>query len=223
MTAPIRPMLRAGMLLAVFAVIAASMLAGVHALTRDQIVAAQQARLLRELNAVLPESRYDNALANDTLSLVDPALGAGPRRVYLARRDGRPVASIFSVTAPDGYSGGIDLLVGVGVDGQLTGVRVTQHRETPGLGDKIELRKSSWITGFDGLSLTNTPLTDWAVRKDGGRFDQFTGATITPRAVVAAVTRTLQVAATRQHEWFPAAPTPDAPRDEPPPEPENAP
>jgi Na+-translocating ferredoxin:NAD+ oxidoreductase subunit G len=207
---PARPMLRAGALLAAFAVFAATVLAGVHALTRDQITAAQQARLLRELNAVLPNSRYDNALATDTVTLDDPALGEGARTVYLARKGERPVASIFTVTAPDGYSGPIELLVGVQVDGQLTGVRVTQHRETPGLGDKIETRKSSWILSFDGLGLGNTPERDWAVRKDGGRFDQFTGATITPRAVVAAVHRTLQVAAARQHEWFTGVPAPGA-------------
>ncbi len=97
----------------------------------------------------------------------------------------------MSAVAPDGYSGNIRLLVGVQADDTLSGVRVVAHRETPGLGDAIDEQRSDWVYGFDGKSLGNPPLAKWAVRKDGGHFDQLTGATITPRAIVRAVRRTL--------------------------------
>jgi len=111
---------------------------------------------------------------------------------YIAIKDGRPSAVILQAIAPDGYSGAIHLLVGIHADGRVAGVRVIGHRETPGLGDKIELAKSPWIRSFDGKSLTNPAADGWAVKKDRGEFDQFAGATITPRAVVGAVHRALQ-------------------------------
>src|SRR5690606_4959952 len=114
-----------------------------------------------------------------------------PVTVYRAFRGGEPVAALFNSVAPDGYSGEIRLLVGVRVDGSLSGVRVLSHKETPGLGDPIEVRHSDWITRFSGLSLENPPFERWKVRRDGGDFDQFTGATITPRAVVKATRNTL--------------------------------
>jgi electron transport complex protein RnfG len=111
---------------------------------------------------------------------------------YRARRAGQPVAVILRFAAVDGYSGEIGLLAGIEADGRLAGVRVTSHRETPGLGDAIEIGKSDWIRAFDGKSLNAPPAADWAVRRDGGVFDQFTGATITPRAVVRAVRAALE-------------------------------
>ena len=200
----LRQMMKSGGLLAAFGVVTAALLAGVYALTKDQIAASQQARLLRELQAVLPADRYDNDLAADTTTVTDPRLG-GTSTVYRARLDGTPVASLLTVVAHDGYSGDIHLLVGVTPDGTVTGVRVTQHRETPGLGDKIDLRVSKWILEFTGRALGDPPADEWTVRKDGGAFDQFTGATITPRAVVKAVARTLEVTAERQSEWWSAA------------------
>lgn len=139
-----RQMLKSGGLLAAFGVVTAALLAGVYGLTKDQIAAAQQARLLRELQAVLPAERYDNDLALDTLTLDDPRLG-GRSTVYRARLDGRPAASIFTVVAPDGYSGDIRLLVGVTPDGTVTGVRVTEHRETPALATRSNCART---TGF---------------------------------------------------------------------------
>ncbi len=183
-------MARAGLLLAGFAAVGAGLLAGTYWLTRGPIEASAQARLLRELNAVLPASRYDNALAADTVEVDDPRLG-GTQTVYRARLHGKPAALILTATAEDGYSGPIQLLVGVDLQGQITGVRITQHRETPGLGDKIERRKSDWVLSFDGRSLSSPPSEQWRVRKDGGIFDQFAGATITPRAVVHTVRDTL--------------------------------
>jgi len=111
--------------------------------------------------------------------------------VYRARLQGEPVAVIFNSIAPNGYSGRINLLVGVYFDGSLAGVRAVKHAETPGLGDVIELKKSDWVLGFDSRSLDNPRLDKWKVKRDGGVFDQFTGATVTPRAVVEAVKNTL--------------------------------
>jgi electron transport complex protein RnfG len=209
MTQAVKPTLRAGLWLAGFGAMASALLAGTYALTRDQIAASTQARLLRELSAVLPPERYDNDLSVDTLQVEDAALG-GNSTIYRARKNGRPVALILTVKALDGYSGPIDLLVGVDISGRLTGVRVTQHRETPGLGDKIETRKSDWILDFDGRSLGDPAEEQWAVRKDGGVFDQFTGATITPRAIVQAVASTLKWVADHRDALFEAAPMPAA-------------
>ncbi len=121
----------------------------------------------------------------------DPALGDGaPHRLYLARKNGQPTAAALETTAPDGYSGAIKLLVGADFNGTVLGTRVIEHHETPGLGDKIELRISDWISFFSGKKIEGPDDKRWAVKKDGGMFDQFTGATITPRAVVNAVRRT---------------------------------
>ena len=106
---------------------------------------------------------------------------------YVARKNGKAHTIILPVTAPDGYTANIDMIVGIKLDGSLAGVRVVNHKETPGLGDKIEAKKHPWILQFPGLSLLNPKEDSWAVKKDGGEFDQFTGATITPRAVVRAV------------------------------------
>ena len=144
--------------------------------------------------ALIPPSRYDNDLYSDTVSVVSPQL-LGSRNtvpVYRARKDGKPVALVMEPVAPDGYSGAIRLLVAVAYDGTILGVRVLSHQETPGLGDNIEIGKSNWITSFNGHSLSNPDAKEWHVKKDGGIFDQFTGATITPRAVVKAVHNSLK-------------------------------
>jgi electron transport complex protein RnfG len=122
--------------------------------------------------------------------------------VYRARKQNQPVATIFQVTAPDGYSGNIRLLVGVNSDQSLAGVRVLAHKETPGLGDKIEIEKADWIKQFTGKSLINPSESQWAVKKDGGEFDQFSGATITPRAVVNQTKRVLVWAQSHLNEAF---------------------
>lgn len=184
---------RSGLVLGLFAVIAAGLLSGTYALTEDRIRASEQRRLVRQLQEVLPAGGYDNDVANDTIKLQVPQLrAAAPVTVYRARHGGAPLAAVLTVTAPDGYSGPIELLVGVGADGRLTGVRVTAHKETPGLGDKIDVSRTDWMLGFTGRSLGEPQSAQWAVRKDGGVFDQFAGATITPRAVVKAVRGTLE-------------------------------
>ncbi len=161
--------------------------------TRERISANERATLLRKLHQLVPQERHDNVLLDDTLTIINtPLLGTlEPVTVYRARKAGQPVALVITPVAPDGYSGIIKLLVGINVDGTLNGVRVVAHRETPGLGDAIDEKRSDWIHIFDNRSLQDPLLERWAVRKDGGDFDQLTGATITPRAVVKAVRQTL--------------------------------
>jgi electron transport complex protein RnfG len=194
MTGNANHILRSGALLALIAVAGVGLLAGVDGLTRDRIAEQERLQVLRQLSQVLPLARYDNDPLTDYLELTEPAAfhHAGPVRVYRARLAGEPAAVVMVITAPDGYNGDIRMLVSIFADGVLGGVRVLAHRETPGLGDPIDVRRSDWILGFSGHSLGDPDTSGWAVRKDGGEFDQFTGATITPRAVVAAVRRALE-------------------------------
>ena len=180
-------------ILAGVAVFAFGLIAVMHEATRDDIAAANRARLVARFDEALAGERYDNDLIADRIDLSDSELlgTTDPVPLYRARRAGRVVAVVLAPVAPGGYSGPIRLLVGIRSDGQLLGVRVTQHRETPGLGDRIETRHSAWILGFAGRSLQDPPPDRWSVKKDGGDFDQFTGATITPRAVVGAVANAL--------------------------------
>lgn len=188
-----RQILISGAFLWLFAVAGTTLVALTEFTTAEAIVENERQVLLRNLYALLPPARLDNDIAGDTLQLPAAALLGTEltTTAYRARRQGEPVAVIFNSIAPDGYNGKIHLLVGVNVDGSLAGVRVIKHAETPGLGDGIEIRKSPWIKGFDGRSLDNPGTAGWRVRRDGGEFDQLTGATITPRAIVAAVRKTL--------------------------------
>ncbi|WP_404363473.1 electron transport complex subunit RsxG [Marinobacter sp.] len=182
-------MRRSALGLAIFAVITAGPIAVTQVLTEERIVQQVRKAEAAALFEIIPESRHDNDLLSDTVPLQpEPLLGLRkPAQAWIAREDGKPVGIILPVVARNGYSGDIRLLVGVDTRGEILGVRVTSHRETPGLGDRIELRKSDWIKSFNGRSLGNPEREDWAVAKDNGVFDQFTGATITPRAVVQAV------------------------------------
>jgi electron transport complex protein RnfG len=182
-------MLGAGGLLAAFAVVGAGLVALTADATRERIAANERAYLLRSLNEVLPATAYDNDMFTDTVELTDPELLGSPEPLtaYRARRNGKTVAVILNVVAPAGYSGPIRLVIGIDADGVVTGVRVVSHRETPGLGDDIEVERSDWILGFDDKGLDSLTEKGWAVKRDGGEFDQFTGATVTPRAVVKAV------------------------------------
>jgi electron transport complex protein RnfG len=188
-----RRSLRAAYTLLAMAVVAFGVVALVHERTREDIAAAARTRQQQQFAAVLGGTPFDNDPLQDVVELRDLELlgTAAPVPVHRARLQGRPVAVIMAAVAPDGYSGHIELLVGVAPDGTLLGVRVTRHTETPGLGDFIELRKSGWIERFAGRSLQSPPVERWQVRRDGGDFDQFTGATVTSRAVVTAVARTL--------------------------------
>lgn len=193
-----------GLRLALFAAVAAAVLGVMRTLTAEPIAQARAQRLLQTLSEVLPGVAYDNDLVHDRIVRETSALGR--IMVYRARKHGQPAALALLVTTPDGYSGDIELLVGIRIDehsgARISGVRVITHRETPGLGDKIELRHGDWIRSFDDRSLDDPPAAGWAVRKDGGRFDQFTGATITPRAVVAAVRRSLEYFASQGEALF---------------------
>ena len=188
-----RQILISGAFLWLFAVVGTTLVAVTEFSTADAIVENERRVLLRNLLALLPADRLDNDIASDTLELPpSPLLGTETHSTaYRARLQCEPVAVIFNSVAPNGYSGRINLLVGVYVDGGVAGVRVIKHAETPGLGDGIEIRKSPWIKSFDGKSLDNPDAAGWRVKRDGGEFDQLTGATITPRAIVAAVRNTL--------------------------------
>lgn len=189
----LRQILAAGALLGLTALLAAGLLAGVKQLTAERIAEAERQAQLRALAAVLPRDRYDNDPLADAIVVRAPAwLGSdAPLPVWRARHGETKAQLVLETIAPDGYSGTIALLVGVDRDGRIAGVRVIDHRETPGLGDAIEAEKSDWIDRFIGRGLGDPPPERWAVRKDGGDFDAFAGATITPRAVVAAIHRAL--------------------------------
>jgi electron transport complex protein RnfG len=181
------------LILSVFAVATTAVLALTHERTRSRIACNQQTALQTSLRAVMPAARHDNVLRRDFIRVSDDRLGGDSQRVYRARKNGDPAGVVMEVTAPDGYGGPIDLLVGVDANGHVTGVRVVPpHNETPGLGDKIETGKSDWIYSFEGKSLNNPEPDGWAVQKDGGEFDSFTGATITPRAIIGAVHEALR-------------------------------
>jgi electron transport complex protein RnfG len=185
---------KSALALGLVAVIGTTLLSGVRHLTADRIAEQERRVVLEQLGQIIPPERYDNALQDDWFAFSDEAWFPRGQQVvaYRARLEGQPVAVILRFAAVDGYSGPIGLLAGIEADGRLAGVRVTSHRETPGLGDGIEIEKSDWITAFDGKSLDAPSAAGWAVRRDGGDFDQFTGATITPRAVVEAVRAALE-------------------------------
>src|SRR5690554_5631587 len=192
-TTPSRSVLRNSLILGLFAVFTVGLIAVIQQGTEQRIIAEQQHMQMRALNEILPDDQHDNELLDDAFSIDDRThLGLpGPATAWRARQGGQVSAVILPMVTMDGYSGRIDLLVGIRADGDLAGVRVTHHRETPGLGDKLEVGKSQWIFSFEGKSLSMSAPEGWAVRKDGGEFDQFVGATITPRAVVRAVRNAL--------------------------------
>lgn len=204
-------MTKNGLILAVFAIVTTGLIALTYFGTKDQIALQQQQKLLSILNAVIDKSTYDNAIQFDC-ALVTSAelLGTDePQHIYRATKLGQGVAAAIETTAPDGYSGKIHLVVGVisteAGSAKVTGVRILEHKETPGLGDKIDLRISNWVLDFDNEVYSADIATNWAVKKDGGQFDQFTGATITPRAVVGAVKLSVEYYLAHQTAIFSAA------------------
>jgi len=200
-----RSMLKNALVLGLFAIVTVGLVAVLQQATAGRIANAEREAQVRALSEILPQGSYDNHLLDNSIQLHDPLLGSkSSQTAYIALKDGKPSAVILRATAPDGYSGAIHLLIGIQADGRLAGVRVLGHRETPGLGDKIELAKSAWIRSFDGKSLSNPGEDGWAVKKDRGEFDQFAGATITPRAVVRAVHKALQYFDAHQEQLFAA-------------------
>lgn len=197
-----------GLMLAIFAIVTTGLISLTYFGTRDQIALQQQQKLLSILNAVIDENSYDNAIHSDCVLVTSSEfLGSNePQHIYRATQLGQPVAAAIETTAPDGYSGRIQLVVGVSSNAQgeakVTGVRILEHKETPGLGDKIDLRISDWVLDFNNQLYSEDRSSIWAVKKDGGQFDQFTGATITPRAVVKAVKLSAQYYIANQDSIF---------------------
>jgi electron transport complex protein RnfG len=194
-------------LLGVVAVVAA-----LTHLTRDRVARNERQWLITRLDALIPPTTRDNDLYADRIAIRNrDLLGTdAPILVYRARLQGEPVGVILAPIAPDGYGGAIELLVAVNYDGTVLGVQVLAHRETPGIGDGFEPRRSSWLQSFINRSLNNPEPTRWTIRKDGGEFDQFTGASVTPRAIVKAVRRTLEYYKANRERLFDAAAQPQS-------------
>jgi electron transport complex protein RnfG len=200
---------RTATILLVFVIVFTALLAGAYRLTRPAILATAAAEKMKLIAEVLPAQAYDNdPLAAAVEIANDPRLANGAATTgYRATRGGAPSAIVLEATAPDGYAGRIRLLLAIDRELHVLGVRVLEHKETPSLGDYIEAKKDRnkarpWITQFDGLSFASRPAADWKVKKDGGAFDAYAGATVTPRAVVKAVARTLQFVEAEQATLF---------------------
>lgn len=191
-------------ILTAFAVIGTALLAATYLVTRPVIAETERQAKLALISQILPTSLYDNNILKDAATL-PPAEDLGnndPSLAYRASKDGKPSAAVLEVTAPDGYSGRIRMIVAIKTDGEISGVRVVAHNETPGLGDYIEIAKNSWIRIFEGKSLAKYSEQDWKVTKDGGKFEHMAGATVTPRAVVKAVHKSLKYFAQNQEQIF---------------------
>lgn len=180
-----------GGILAMIAFVTSAALVVANHFTYDAIEQSRLEDLKAFLTQVIPKDYYDNELVKDTVSL--KLQGEAETIIYKGRLQNKVNAIAFQWTASGGYAGAIKLIIGIDREGKVLGARVLSHNETPGLGDKIEVKRADWITKFNGLSLGNPPVDKWGVKKDGGLFDQFTGATITPRAVVKGIKEALQV------------------------------
>lgn len=193
--------------LGLFALLTAAIISYTHISTEDLI--DEQERIAKEkaLLEIVPEEKHDNEMLDNTfplpIKLAQKLNLKKPNQAFIATFKGKPQTIIFPAIAPEGYSGPIRLIIGINLDGSIAGVRVTNHKETPGLGDGITLKKSAWIMNFNGRSLTNPTPNKWKVKKDKGIFDQFTGATITPRAVVKQVKNTLNFYEQHKSTIFP--------------------
>ena len=183
--------LKTASILTIFAILGGGLVAFSYQTTITQIKTNEREALLRTLTALVPTNQYDNDLFADIKKMPSKLGIDNNLTIHIARKAGKPIAAILIPTAPDGYNGRINMLVAVDYAGVIIGVRVTSHQETPGLGDKVELLRSKWILGFNGHSLLDPTEQGWKVKRDSGVFDQFTGATVTPRAVVKTVHKTL--------------------------------
>lgn len=188
-----RPIWKSGATLAIVAAFCTTLVALTWQLTADRIEANEKEWLERSLQPALAGLFFDSAVTESMISIPTPhdLPGSDAAIIYRVYAGEKPVAALFVVSARDGYAGPIRLLIGVAMDGSVTGVRVLDHRETPGLGDRIETIKSDWVLQFDGRSLQNPEPSKWAIKGDGGQFDQLTGASVTPRAVIRAIKETL--------------------------------
>lgn len=200
----VRSTMQTAVNLVFFAAIGTAVLSSTFFMTHEKIVKSEEAEKLKLITQIVPPELFDNNIIQDTVTIEDdPLLGNnGKTLAYRARLKGDASAVVLEAIAPDGYSGKISLILAVRANGELAGVRVVSHKETPGLGDYIELPKSPWIKVFDGKSREVYKDTDWKVKKDGGQFDYVAGATITPRAVVKAVNKALQYFAANRDKLF---------------------
>ena len=198
--------IKSGLTLATIGAICAALVSATYLQTRDRIAANEKAWLEQSLEPALAGLFFDGGISESILVIPAPHELPGPDDVLVYRvySEDAPVAALFAVTARDGYAGPIRILVGVEYDGTVTGIRILKHRETPGLGDKIVSTRSDWVFQFDGLSLGNPELERWALKRDGGQFDQLSGASVTPRAVIKATRETLIYFAARRDEIFAA-------------------
>ena len=197
---------RTAAILFLFVIIFTGVLSGAYLWTKPALEASAAEEKMKLIDEVLPRSAYDNVLLKDSITLpASPLLGTDEATTaYRARKGTQPVALVLEAVAPDGYSGKIRLILAVNLDGSIAGVRVTQHRETPGLGDYIEPKKDRnkerpWITQFNGHAYAGATDREWKVKKDGGQFDSVAGATVTPRAVIKAVRKATKYVA-ENHE-----------------------
>jgi len=190
--------------LGLFAIITSGLIATTQSLTKETIAVQIKKAQSKALIQIVPLDEHNNDLLSDTVHLDEGGLLGLPHSAdaYVARKDNEAVAVILPVIAANGYSGPIKMIVGIDISGNVKGVRVVGHRETPGLGDKIEIKKSDWVMHFNGKSLASHTDDQWKVKKDGGDFDQLTGATITPRAVVSGVHNALLFFKQNQHILF---------------------
>ena len=193
-----------GLILGLFALVSTGLIVVTHLLTKDKIAKEIELSLIRQLTQIVPSKNYDNDVYQDCIIVKDLSLlgSNDDQKVYRMRNKGNDFALMITSVAPDGYSGKITIALTVSINGKILGANILTHQETPGLGDKIERSKSDWINQFNGLSLKQLDKEKWQVRKDGGQFDSLTGATITPRAVIKAVYKTLQFVESNQLKVF---------------------
>lgn len=184
---------RNSVLLGIFAAVTTAGIASTYLGTKEAITEQKRQAEQAALVEIIPLSRHNNAMLDTTIKVSDTEYLAleDEKKIFVAKQDNKVVGFIIPAIAPEGYTTKIELIVGINVDSSIAGVRVLSHKETPGLGDKVDLNKSDWVLGFNGKSLTNPTPDKWKVKKDKGEFDQFTGATVTPRAVTKAVFQTL--------------------------------
>ena len=193
-----------GLILGLFALVSTGLTAVTYVLTKGKIAQEIERSLIRQLSELVPTNSYTNDVYQDCLIVQDKNLlgSAQEQKLYRMRNQQENHALMLTTVAPDGYSGKITLSVAVESSGKLLGINILSHNETPGLGDKIERTKSNWVHQFNNLSLSNTDETEWTVKKDGGQFDALTGATITPRAVIKSVFKSLQFLQSNQQQFF---------------------
>lgn len=195
---------KGGATLAVIAALCTTLVALTFAVTEERIEANEQAWLERSLEPALSGLFFDSGVTESMITIPPPhdLPGSEAAIVYRVYAESSPVAALFVVSARDGYAGPIRFLVGIDVQGAITGVHVLEHSETPGLGDRVESDKSDWVSQFEGRSLGAPTLEAWAIERDGGQFDQLTGASVTSRAMVKAIKETLLYFETHRDEIF---------------------